>query len=295
MDNLELIKRKIESIGGLPTLPQIAGEVLSIAGNPSSSMKDLSRVIHRDPALAGKVLKIANSAFYGLRQQVGSLQLAIVVLGLKKITNLVTSVSVFNMFQKDKDDTVFNRVKFWEHSAGTGQVARILARRSGLETDGEEFVGGLLHDLGKIIIDQYFGEQFKEIIELMKNDETLSSEEAEKQVLGAGHSKLGGWLADKWHLPTVLVECVTYHHNPAGASPANRAIVTVVSLANAIAKVKGVGFKSRGTYAEVAAMQEWDILRDSAPTLDVDDVEDFLATIDSEVESVWEFVKIASD
>ncbi|MHC4664321.1 MAG: HDOD domain-containing protein, partial [Planctomycetota bacterium] len=236
---LDILRKKIESIGGLPTLPKVAAEIIARVSNPDSSMKDISKIIHQDPSLAAKILKVANSAFYGLRQEVTTLQLAMVVLGLKKIMNLVASISIFSVFPTRAGRKAIEREKFWLHSAGTGTIARILAQRMELELDGEEFVAGLLHDIGKIVIDQYFHEDFLKILDLIEQGKDAL--EAENTVLGASHAEIGEWIAFHWRLPRSLIAAIRYHHDPAQAGE-HTMFAALAATANQLAIKKGIGF-----------------------------------------------------
>jgi HD-like signal output (HDOD) protein len=146
---LEKIRQEVEEIGALPTLPEIPMKILHLVANEDSSMDDISKIVERDPSLTANILKVANSPYYGVRQKIASLKLALAILGLNEIINIVTSISIVRLFPASRRDGSFERAKFWQHSFGCAAAVRMLARDLELETQGVEFVAGLLHDLGK--------------------------------------------------------------------------------------------------------------------------------------------------
>ena len=162
---MEEIKQWIEQIGDLPTLPTIASKTLELVHDPGWSMADIGRVIQNDISLSTKVLRIANSPPYGIRHSIGTVDRALVVLGMEEVAHLVTAVSVFKAFPDLPDQPTFDREQFWDHSAGCGYIAKLLARRLGYRFEGVEFVAGLVHDIGKIVLDQYFHDGFVTVLD----------------------------------------------------------------------------------------------------------------------------------
>jgi len=259
--------------------------------DPSSSMKDISRIIHQDPSLAAKILKIANSAFYGLRQEVTTLQLAMVVLGLKKLMNLVASISVFTVFPTRPGGKAIEREKFWLHSAGTGAISRILSRRMGLELEGEEFVAGLLHDIGKIVLDQYFHDEFVEILDKIERGE--SGLAAETAALGADHAEIGAWIAAHWRLPAALVAAIRFHHDPSRAAEHSR-LAAIAATANLLAAKKGIGFYGEAPGADFRKSNGWFILEKESPGLRKVSGGEILNACDDEIKAAREFLQITT-
>ncbi len=292
-DRLVEVQRRILNIGSLPTLPRVAIEVISMANDPQVSIKEIASVISRDPSLSARVLKVANSAFYGLTQRVASIQLALVILGLNRVKNLVIGVSVLKTFPIKPGIPTFDREKFWEHSAGCGQISKILAGLLGYEMDGEEFVAGLLHDIGKIALDQFFHDEFVEVIDLTFR-EGVPMIEAEKKVLSITHAEIGSWLAEKWKLPLSLVEAIAYHHEPRKAV-LNLTLTSLVRLSDLFCKAKGIGFSGDIQGISLCDRIAWKTLRETNPKLHDMDVERFILDLDTEIERAREFVKISSD
>ena len=154
------IESVVERIRHLPTLPKVAMQIIDLASDPEVSMDELSRAIHQDPSLAASVLKVANAPFYGISRRVDSLQLALVILGLADVRNIALGVTILNVIRDLNPNEAYYGEKFWVHCAGCGIVARILGRKLNLRSEGADFIVGLLHDMGKIVIDEHFDSKF---------------------------------------------------------------------------------------------------------------------------------------
>ena len=211
------IKLVINRIHNLPTPPMVFTQVNKVLNNPNTSAYQIGAIISEDPALTAKVLKLTNSAFYGLPKTVTNVKQAIVILGLDVVRSLVLSASVFETFSKHGNIDKDYLDNFWRHSLSVGFMSRIISRTknfpSFLEAE-EAFSAGLLHDIGKIIIFTHLPDEFKKIREATKEspDEDLCS--TENQVLGFDHGLVGSYLARKWNLPDNLASAIQYHHRP---------------------------------------------------------------------------------
>ncbi|MDA0749049.1 MAG: HDOD domain-containing protein [bacterium] len=213
MGHAQRLRRVTEKIIGLPTLPTIITQLIGLLGNPKSSARQVAQLISTDQALTAKILKVANSAFYGFPREIATVQLAIVVLGFEQVKNLSLSVAVLKRFSKGTEHRLFDRQRFWDHAIACGVAGRLLARKFQPKMEGEAFVAGVLHDIGKLILIEYFAEEFSQALELAEAEE-MSIAEAEEQVLGVTHADVGGWLAEKWNLPPALVQALAFHHHP---------------------------------------------------------------------------------
>ncbi len=232
MPSASFIRDKVQTIIQLPALPAIAEEVVEMVENPKTSASEIGRVISMDPGLTAKVLKIANSAFYGFPKKISTVEFAIVVLGFETLREIVISISLVNTLQK-KTDSTFNTQQFWDHAIYTGVIGRRLARDLGYRVSGEVFVGGLLHDMGISTLSQYFAPEYERITELVNNTD-LTWLQAEKNVLGTTHAEIGGWLAERWNFPSTLIEAVSMHHEPLRAKE-NPELVSIIHCADVIA------------------------------------------------------------
>lgn len=206
------IKRITESIIGLPTLPTVVAKMITLVDNPRTSASSLARLIASDQALTARVLKLANSAYYGFSREISTVNMAIVVLGFNTVKDMGLSLSVFDAFKSGKQNESFDLNRFWEHSIACGIASRMLARTYLPRYTGEAFVAGLLHDIGKVILNQYFQPEFMQIISLQ--NEGMSLEEAENTIIHTHHAQIGSWLAEKWNLPRIISRALLYHHEP---------------------------------------------------------------------------------
>jgi len=233
------LKKITQSIIGLPTLPTVITQMIGLIDNPKTSARDVSRLIATDQALTAKILKLANSAFYGFPREISTVNHAVVVLGFETVKSLGLSVSVLERFAGRSGDTSFDRQKFWEHSIACGVAARMLADKLRYRVQGEAFAAGILHDIGKLILSQYFADEFTEILELVRTQD-LYIGKAEEAVLGVTHAEVGNWLAEKWNLPRQLVEAIAFHHAP-GRLYRGAELPSLIHLADFLCRRESIG------------------------------------------------------
>lgn len=215
----------------LPTLPTVVAKMIEMIDDPNTDAMTLSRLIETDQVLTAKVLKLANSAYYGLSRQIGALNMAVVVIGFNALRNIVLGLTVIERFAKNWNG-YFDFTQFWEHAVACGIASRLLARDRGYLNAEEAFATGLLHDLGKLIFNQYLPEDFDQIVGLV-HQKGYTFEEAELEVAGISHAEVGALMAEHWRLPKRLVEGIAYHHRPMRA-PGEGKLPAVVHLADAL-------------------------------------------------------------
>jgi len=231
-----------EHIARMPSLSVTATRVLEICNNPKTSAIDLNRVIALDPVLMGQVLRLVNSAFYGNRSTVTTLPRAIVMLGVNTVKNLVLSLAVLKVMGDEGAYKTFSMEDFWLHSLCTGVAAKRLAAARGLPLEAcwDCFVGGLLHDLGKIPLNSLYPAQYAHILDgALQGHASLC--ERERLSFGLDHMHSGGLITRKWRLGPVLEDCLAHHHDSDRAAPENRLRVALVELADACAKHFKIG------------------------------------------------------
>jgi HD-like signal output (HDOD) protein len=231
------LEKVIRSVEALPTLPAVVSQVSQLANNPKSSAKQLSEVVSRDQALASKVLKLANSTFYGFPQRISTVTHAVVVLGFNTIKNIVLTVSVF---QTVSGGRASEHVGLWEHSLGCGVAAELVGQRAGMSELEELFVAGLLHDLGKVVLSQYLPQEYEQVRHLTRNKGMLARE-AEEQVYGCDHARVGEMVAAKWKFPGRLRKAIALHHRPAAAGDEIKA-TAAVHIGDIICRARLIGF-----------------------------------------------------
>jgi putative nucleotidyltransferase with HDIG domain len=234
------LKDLIDKVSNLPTLPTVMTRIIRKAEDPATSVKDIVDIIEVDQALTMKILKIVNSAYYGFRQRIATIERAVVILGFNNVKNLALSASVFDTLGGEGRGE-FNRAKFWGHSIGCGVTTKALAMKLRYHPQSleEAFTAGLLHDIGKVVLDKYVHEEFSEVVRTAAWRDMLIAE-AEREVLGADHADMGHWLAIKWGLPKSLKEVIAYHHNPEAAMEAKE-LTGLVHFADILVRRRKIG------------------------------------------------------
>lgn len=261
MDNTkrEQMIRRLEAIRDLPTLPVVVDRIKAAVKDPRSDGQRIAKIIHDDPAVMARILKVVNSAFYGGREPITSLQTAVSRLGMAALQNIALSTSVFSSFDKGGGQG-FDRKEFWRHSICTGIAATVISEHTPpqirLRHPGKDVVhlAGLLHDIGKIFYDQFFHDQFAEALRV-SNIGKVPLFTVEKAVLGMDHAEAGMWLATKWKLSTDLMNVINYHHDPDHAEGKVKWFVELVHAANYICNIEKIG--SGGDPAPVSVPDLW--------------------------------------
>lgn len=234
MDKTEFLAR-LENVENLPTLSAVVQQIQALVASPRSNMSQIATVIARDQAIAARVVRLINSAFYGLGGRVTSIQQAIVFLGINTVKNLVMGVSVIKAFSRQENASLFDREKFWLHTFACALGTRTLGRELKVSEPEEFFLAGLLHDIGILVLDQFFHDEFIEILKRSACNGT-GYIEAEKNVLGLTHGEVGEFVARKWKLPETLIHPIRFHHEPLMAGDCrtgNCAILPAVHIADA--------------------------------------------------------------
>lgn len=231
----------IMTASDLPTIPVVATKVMQLIESESATAEELARVVASDPAVAARVLKISNSSFYGCQRQIQTLSHAIVVLGFGTLKSLVVAASVKQVYQPYG----LTEKMLWEHSFGAGLAARIIAKETRLVSEEEAFLGGLFHDIGKIIMNTMNKQQFQDVMQRCYND-GLNFEEAERRVFSYTHSEVGGLVIKKWNFPDMLMHAVLNHHTFDFAEDEDSyqvSLTCVVGLADQFCHKIGIGIR----------------------------------------------------
>lgn len=273
------IKAIINGIQDLPTLPLVAQKLQDVMDDPLSSAEDAARVIEGDQSLAAKVLSLVNSAYYGLPREITKISQAVPLLGFRATSQLALSISVINLFN-EKEEGRFDREGLWLHSIGCAICAQMTAKKAGYPRPEDCFSGGLLHDVGKLVLDQFLHEELITILEQTEKGE-ISFLEAERNRLDIDHAIIGEWLARKWKLPLPVVVSIRHHHQPLeereGFSMSQDCVVDIVRLADTICRHRGVGWNGDKLAPEIVS-ELWSRL-----DLNPEDVEEVSDTLKEEV------------
>jgi putative nucleotidyltransferase with HDIG domain len=243
-------RRDLDKIDNLPTLPTVYAEVDKLCQNPDVSADELSRAIENDPSITLKLLNLANSAFFGFTRKIKSIKDAISLLGNQTVKNTILNIAIYEATKDLGDSAGLDKNQFWLHSAGVGSVARTLSAKLGLERE-EAFTAGIVHDMGKILLDSMYKDFYLEVLERAQS-ESISLYEAEVTVIGLEHGQIGRELAESWGLPAELIEAVACHHRPM-RSEKDVQIASLVHVSDAVARKLGVGSGGDSTVPEPAS------------------------------------------
>jgi putative nucleotidyltransferase with HDIG domain len=236
------LESMIMSASDLPTIPVVATKVMQLIENESASAEELAKVVASDPAVAARVLKISNSSFYGCQRQIQTLSHAIMVLGFSTLKSLVVAASVKQVYKPYG----LTEKMLWEHSFGAGLAARVIANSTRLVNEEEAFLGGLFHDIGKIILNSLDNQQFQIVVQKCYND-GMSFTDAEEVVFGYSHAEVGGLVIKKWNFPAILMQAVLKHHSFDFAEDEDTyqvRLTCVVGLANMFCHRLGLGVRN---------------------------------------------------
>ncbi len=229
----------VEKIGTLPPLPDTAMKLIGVVNDPRSTVDDIVETIRYDQAITAEVLRLCNSAYFGLSRRITSLNDAMLCLGTVKVLQLVMSVHTTNLLAREQNGYGMDPGVLWKHSVAVAlaaaQFAGLLRRANG----SLAFTAGLLHDIGKVILNDYVAQEFAVIVRKVK-EEGVSFMEAEQQVLGFSHQDIGGQIAERWKLPENMVLSIRHHHLPSDLDPPND-LVDVVHLADCACLMFGLG------------------------------------------------------
>ncbi len=221
-------------INNLPSLPAIVNDVLRITADPESSAADLMRAILPDPPMCAAILKIANSAFFGIPREVTSLEKAVMVLGFNEVKNIVLGKAVFNSFKALNSHNKKDIDALWEHNFNCGLAAKILAERSG-QPASDMFIAGLIHDIGKLAMFITFPALYAHMLK-RPSEEWGAFLEMEEELFLIGHDEVGKRILDKWLFPYELTMAVGFHHHPERAAARNL-IPATIQIADILAHI----------------------------------------------------------
>ncbi|HUW60879.1 MAG TPA: HDOD domain-containing protein [Candidatus Bathyarchaeia archaeon] len=220
-DRYAAVEAVIACVGELPALPSVVAEVLQITGDPAAAVSQISEHVQRDPGLAAKILKVSNSPYYGMKQHVGSLKLALVILGVREVRNIVLGISVLEQLQDQGFQNSVVMRDFWTHSVTVAALTKRLGAAFALGLQGEDFTSGLLHDIGKMVLFRQLGSTYQQIFIAADGVATRLCE-LETESFGFDHADAAAALAIHWNLPPSLVDSLWCHH-PAPHRPLNDA------------------------------------------------------------------------
>ena len=275
-----------EYIKTIPSLPTSLVKVLEICDNPQTSPTDLNNVISLDPVLVGRMLKLINSAYYGLKQPVRSLTKAIIMLGINTVKNLALSTTAVGHLSR-KSSSCLDMVGFWRHSLCVGVSAKLLAKKRGIDPQliEEYFTAGFLHDIGKIPMNAILSKEY--LMTIGKADtEQKPLFEIEQETLGLNHCSIGAMITASWKLKGAVGDAIMYHHDFDEYTGDNKDILYSVAIANSFTSNSGIGF-SGNYHPKPLPSFTWEALNISSDIL-----AEIEQSVSSEIKKAEIFLKV---
>lgn len=235
-DPTQVVAAAIRDVSQIATLPEITLKIVELVENPASTAQDLHKVISNDPALCSRILKVVNSSFYGMPGQIGSINRAIVLLGLNAVKNIAISASLAKLFKGGQLCPAFSARDLWKHSVASATASKLLADAAKIGLPDEAFLAGLIHDMGLMVEMQHDRAKLIDVVNrLGVNAEGVPASDmldAEREVFGATHQEFGKALAEKWKFPKGLAAVCGHHHDPTSLPDGQRTLSTVVAIAD---------------------------------------------------------------
>lgn len=274
----------VKEIDKLVTLPEVFIRINKLTADPNSTVEDIAKAVNLDPSFTARLLRLANSSFYGFSSSVETVPKAVAIIGTQHIRNLALSTSVAKSFA-GLPNTLVSMENFWRHSVFCALAARHLAKLAGKMDAETMFTAGLLHDIGELVIFSRKAQQAKESLLLVQDSaDEIPVYQAEKQLLGFDHAEVGAELARQWKLPEIFEECIGFHHDIAAARKYPRE-VALIHIANTLAMMAEVRTQQLEDVAQMD-MQAWEIAGLSATDVIAETLENISANI-AEVEKLF--------
>jgi putative nucleotidyltransferase with HDIG domain len=234
-------RRIISVTGNLPPVPHVAARTMELVRKEDTSVAELQKVISADQALTARILKMANSVFYSFDQKISTLSHAIVVLGFRAVQSMAIAASSRSLFVKKGVQFGLKEKLLWEHSIGAAMGCRQVARMVGFDKEEEAFIAGLLHDIGKAVLNQAIPRKYGKIVEQVYN-EGRTFADVETEILAFDHSQIGALIAQKWNFSWDMVETIAFHHSVEAQSTGG-SLSAILAVSNELCKRLGIGLQ----------------------------------------------------
>ncbi len=229
----------ISRVEDIPTLPYTITKIIQLTDDANSTVQDIEREVLRDQSLTTKILRLANSAYYGYPRTISTISQATVLLGFQTVRSMALSATVSNILDKELPGYALERKALLRQSQACAMISRFLAKKVRFSKAENAYVAGLLRDIGKVILNYYITDQYQQVIDKVET-EGVTFLEAEEAILGFNHAEVGAKIAEKWNLPEELVEAIAYHHTPEKAR-INEKMTAIVHISDAVVMMMGIG------------------------------------------------------
>ncbi len=282
--SVDRVKARIMTVmRNLPPLPEVTRQLLAIMRDEASSANDVAKVLSSDQALAGKVLKLANSSFYGVPNEVTTISRAVVIMGFTGIRNMALGLGSAAALRKMDSKVDMNA--FWAHAMANAAAAQVLAPYMQRRMDPEEaFLAGLMHDIGAYVLAAAVPDEYQAVMD----DHTGDRQEREHRLIGFTHSQIGQGLLKFWELPEPFCDAARYHHDVDKATAGEQPLTNLVALADILACIHGGDFESPATETDLSRLM-------SAAGLSADNLMQGMQGMDAKIEEMQDFMQIAGN
>jgi putative nucleotidyltransferase with HDIG domain len=233
------VKRILDKIKKLPPMPEVVGKILRISDDPSISANEIINIIKYDQNITANILRLCNSSYYSLSRTISSLNEAVVLLGNKTLFNVILASVSSGMLNKQNKGYLLEKGKLWEHSVSCAILSKELARRVKFEDDQLAYSTGLMHDAGKVALDNFLVEKAEEIIGRV-NEQKEEFTDIENDIFGMSHAEVGAILAENWKFPKAIINGIRYHHTPEQAKE-DIELVSIIHVADSMSVMFGFG------------------------------------------------------
>jgi putative nucleotidyltransferase with HDIG domain len=238
-----------ERIESFPSMPGSAAKVLSLINDPEVSASEIEELVKLDPGLTANILKVTNSAYFGLPTEIGSLKRAIVLLGLKRVVQIVTVSCVTALMDKAVAGYDLLPGELWRHSIAVSVAAETLVKELNIPKAEEIFTAALLHDVGKLILGEHVKDDLEKILSFATEDRAF--QDAEREVLGTDHAEVGSHILNAWSFPQEIVNAVRWHHDP-DAADTKSSLLDIVHVSDVLCLIIGIGVGREGLHYELS-------------------------------------------
>jgi len=251
----EQIKKRIETvinnIDQLPSIPDVASKIINMVNDPDVSFKKVADEISKDQSMTTNILKLSNSAYFSKGKEITSIDRAIITLGLKEVKDIVIVLATKPVLDKPVIGYDLSKGDLWKQGLLVGTLSKKIALKKNRKDLADiVFTGGLIHNVGKLIMALYVQNTYKDIMYEVTT-KNIPFDVAEKEIMGYNHQEIGEKILAKWNFPSVLRSIVRYYSNPADAPDENKFEVSLVHIANSLSLMAGIGIGSDGLYHEM--------------------------------------------
>ncbi|MBN2403323.1 MAG: HDOD domain-containing protein [Spirochaetes bacterium] len=252
----EQIKQRLEqivnNIGQLPSIPDVAGKVITMVNDPDASFSRIAEEISKDQAITTNVLKLCNSAYFSRGKEISSVERATVTLGIKEVKDIVFVAATKSILDKQIMGYDLAKGELWKHGLAVAVLSKHIAMiKKKSEIADIAFTGSIIHDVGKTVLALYVQSAFKEIVSLVDSKQ-ITFQSAEREIMGFDHQEIGEKILTKWNFPQILRDIVRFHHEPENAPNESKLLVSIVHIANTICLMGGIGVGSDGLYHQIS-------------------------------------------